>query len=330
MATPEVTREALWSFDLAEHTRPGPESAPALRIGLGCRGRARGRAEPRRAPRDRGRARRALRRRDRGPCGLLLRRHEQARLGSRPGELWRGRGREHDVGSGRGRGERLAIGRSDGPRWPAGDPRRRLGAVRDLAEGRRDRRARIDRAYGRVHGPEGLPGGVRRRRRVARGLPLRGAAVRSRLGRGARSGLHREGDALSSTWRRCGSSWIGRRGRRREPGRLPPLRVGAPPVQLPRRQPRARTDGHLCGVWVDERRVAPGAVRVGDVRPERDRGDPAGRARGHVRHPRVRRQASRSPFRRPAVPGRVGVPVSARGLSREVRHRRRDRDAVRA
>ena len=41
-----------------------------------------------------------------------------------------------------------------GARWTGGGPRRRLGALRDLDEGRRHRRPRFGRAHGRVHGPD--------------------------------------------------------------------------------------------------------------------------------------------------------------------------------
>ena len=77
-------------------------------------------------------------------------------------------------------------------------------------------------------------------------------------------------------------------------------------------------------------RLASGAARVGDVRPRHDRRDPARRARGDVRHPRLRGQAAGAALRRPAVPRRQRFALSARGLPRALRHRRRDRDAVRA
>ena len=119
----------------------------------------------------------------------------------------------------------------------------------------------------------------------------------------------------------------GRRGRRRGSGRLPPLRIGAPAVQLPRRQPGGVLRCLLRRVMNG---VASGAARVGHVRPQRDRRDPAGGARGDVRHPRFWGQAARPALRRPAVPGRFGVALSARGLPREMRHRRGDRYSLRA
>ena len=66
------------------------------------------------------------------------------------------------------------------PRRAGGHPRRRLLALRHLDEGRRHRRARLGRAHERLHGPEGPPAGVRRRRRRAGRLDLRGAALRPR------------------------------------------------------------------------------------------------------------------------------------------------------
>ena len=57
---------------------------------------------------------------------------------------------------------------------------RRVLALWHLDEGRRHRRARIRRSHERLHGPEGSPAGVRRRRRRAGRLDLRGAALRAR------------------------------------------------------------------------------------------------------------------------------------------------------
>ncbi len=64
-------------------------------------------------------------------------------------------------GSGRGGGEREPVGRRHRARRPAGDPRRRVGAVRHLFEGRRRGGARVGGTHERVHGPERVPGGVR-------------------------------------------------------------------------------------------------------------------------------------------------------------------------
>ena len=71
------------------------------------------------------------------------------------------------------------------------------------------------------------------------------------------------------------------------------------------------------------------AARVGDVRPRGDRRDPARRARGHLRHPRLGRQAPRAALRRPAVPRRERLALPARGLPRALRHRRRARRPLR-
>ena len=80
---------------------------------------------------------------------------------------------------------------------------------------------------------------------------------------------------------------------------------------------RGRTDDEL------------GAARVGDVRPPHDRRDPARGARGDLRHPRLGREAPRPALRRPAVPRRERLALSARGLPRALRHRRRARRPLR-
>ena len=161
---------------------------------------------------------------------------------------------------------------------------------------------------------------LRRRRRRARRLALRGAALRARRGRGARRRLRREGaarrarDELRGLLERAGM-------RRRRRRRVPPLRLGAPALPLPRRQ-RGATDG---------RRTAGSRACASPQTFDRDddRRDPARRARGHLRHPRLGRQAPRAPFRRPAVPRRERVALPARGLPRALRHRRRARHAPR-
>ena len=59
----------------------------------------------------------------------------------------------------------------------------------------------------------------------------------------------------------------------------------------------------------------------GDVRRIFAVGDPPRRRDRHLRHPRRRRQAARAAFRRSAVSRRLDEPLSARRLSREMRHR---------
>ena len=139
------------------------------------------------------------------------------KLATRPRarQLRRRRGREHDVGHGDRRGQREPVGGRHRPRRPARDPRRRLGALRDLAQGRRHRRARLGRPHERVHGPEGVPGGVRRRRRGARRLAVRGAAVRARRGGRPRRRLRREGDARRARGPAARAAGAGRDRRRR-------------------------------------------------------------------------------------------------------------------
>ena len=215
-------------------------------------------------------------------------------------------------GTRRRRRLRRPVVRGDRPRRAGGRARRRVGALRDLDEGRRHRRRRLGRAHERVHGAEGRARRLRRRRRGARRLDLRGAPLRARQRRLARRGLRREGAARGAR-RRAARAARARRRRRATPADVPPLRLGAAALHL-----RRRRRG-------DRRRLAPGAARVGDVRPQRDRGDPARGARGHLRHPRLGRQAARAALRRPAVPRRERLALPARGLPRALRHRRRAR-----
>ena len=50
---------------------------------------------------------------------------------------------------------------------------------------------------------------------------------------------------------------------------------------------------------------------------------------GHLRHPRLGREAAGAALRRPAVPRRERLPLPARGLPRALRHRRRARGPLR-
>ena len=213
-----------------------------------------------------------------------------------------------------------------GPRRPARHPRRRLGAVRHLAQGRRHRGPRLGRAHERVHGPEGLPGGVRRRRRGAGRLALRGAPLRPRDGRRARRRLRGEGDARRAprpAARRC---WP-------RPRSTPTRRSSAATARRASSTTSTSTTSGSTDERDDQRSrtrpLAPRPARVGHLRPRHDRRHPARRPRGHLRHPRLRRQAPRPALRRPAVPRRQRVALSAGGLPRALRHRRDDRHAVR-
>ena len=107
-------------------------------------------------------------------------------------------------------------------------------------------------------------------------------------------------------------------------GCLHPLRLGAKPLPLPRRQ-----RFELLMTYTTDDRARLGPARVRHLRPADDRCDPAGRRNRHLRHPRVGRQAAATTFRRPAVPWRVDVALPAGGLPREVRHRRSSRRSVR-
>ncbi len=76
-------------------------------------------------------------------------------------------------------------------------------------------------------------------------------------------------------------------------------------------------------------RASLGPARVVPLRPHRHRGDPARRARGHLRHPRLRREAAPPPLRRPAVPRSERLALPARGLQGALRHGRHPRNALR-
>ena len=107
----------------------------------------------------------------------------------------------------------------------------------------------------------------------------------------------------------------GFRGRRHR--RVHPLRLGAQPLPLPRRQ---RCE--LLMTYTTDDTGPPGPARVRHLRPAHHRRHPAGRRDRHLRHPRLGRQAAAAALRRPAVPRRVDVALPAGGLPREVRHRR--------
>ena len=89
---------------------------------------------------------------------------------------------------------------------------------------------------------------------------------------------------------------------------------------------RSTTPGRTSG---DRHRASLEPPRVVPLRSHGDRGDPARRARGHLRHPRLRREAPRAALRRPALPRREHLALSARGLPRALRDRRHSRDALR-
>ena len=72
-----------------------------------------------------------------------------------------------------------------------------------------------------------------------------------------------------------------RGGDRRRAGRVPPLRLGAPALHLPRRQ-----RGRVL-MSVDDRAASLEPARVVPLRPHRHRRDPARGDRGHLRHPRA-------------------------------------------
>ena len=255
----------------------------------------------------------AVQRHHRRPRRLLLRRHEQAGLRHHQRQRRHRRRREHDVGPRAREGRRLAVGGRDGLRRPADRRRQRLGALRHLAQGPRHRRQGLGRPHVGVHGAGRQPGGARRRRRGAGRLHLRGAALRARAAEEPRRRLRRQGHAASSTRRRCASCSMRRASAARSTWRSS--------AATARRGSSTISTSTTSGSTDEQRRSldAHAAAQVGDLRRACDRRDPPRRGDRHLRHPRLRGEAQAAALRRPAVSRRLHQPLSARGLSREVR-----------
>ena len=79
----------------------------------------------------------------------------------------------------------------------------------------------------------------------------------------------------------------------------------------------------------DLQEPADHAAQVSDLRRLHAVGDPPCGGDRHLRHPRRRREAQAAAFRRPSVPRRVDLALSARRISRALRHVRRARHALR-
>ena len=172
--------------------------------------------------------------------------------------------------------------------------------------------ARIGRAHDRLHGPDGPPRDLRRRGRGAR-------ATRSTR-RGSTCAARSPGSARTASRSRCATSTSPRsrelleRGRHRaasEPGDVPALRLGA----------RRCTTGspsttHRCCRCETLRESARStATSIAEIQ--------RAAARRDLRDPRLRRQARAPALRRPGLPRRERLALSARGLSRALRHERR-------
>ncbi len=183
--------------------------------------------------------------------------------------------------------------------------------------------SRLDRPHERVHGAARLPRRLRRRGRGARRLDLRGAHLTC-AARSPRSAptASRRSCASDHVAELCGAARA-RRARRSRPVRSSGATARRGGSTTSRSTTPGRTDGR-------RRRLAARAARVVPVRPQRDRRDPARRARGHLRHPRLRREAAAAALRRPAAARREHLALPARGLPRALRHRRRARHALRA
>ena len=108
---------------------------------------------------------------------------------------------------------------------------------------------------------------------------------------------------------------------RRQAEGVPPLRLGPQALQFQHRQ-RGRLLMTLS-------QPADHAAQVRHLRRLHAVRDPPRRDDRHLRHPRRRRQAQGPALRRPAVPRRLHVALSARRLSREVLDQRRARHALR-
>ena len=148
---------------------------------------------------------------------------------------------------------------------------------------------------------------LRRRRRGARGLDLRGAALRARRGAQPRRRLRREADATTSTRRRTAPSCSTAAGHQRR-GRCQDFRrYGSAPQALPfpRRQRRSILMTPPGPHRIPHARRASRPLSTTHV----DRRDPARGRDRHLRHPRRRRQAQAAALRRPAC-------SSARRISR--------------
>ncbi len=194
-----------------------------------------------------------------------------------------------------------------------------------LAQGRRRRRARLDRPHGRVHGAARPARRLRRRRRRARRLALRGASC-SCAARSTSLGADCvEKDLRAEHVARAAASCSPPAGiDDADASAVPPLRLGPHALQLQRRRRR----GLRMSAPLDPH-ARDGPARVGDVRPPRDPRDPARRAHRHLRHPRRRGEAARAALRRPAAARRVRLALPAGGLPRALRHRRHARHALR-
>ena len=205
---------------------------------------------------------------------------------------------------------RQPVCRRHGPRRPARHRRQRLVALRHLDEGHRHRRQRQHRPHVGLHGADRQPRRARRRRRRAR----RFASTRRSCSCAARS----RASAPTASRRKCAPSTS-----RRSPSllkkaglngvkpkRVPPLRLGAQALQFQHRQ-RGRLLMTYHNPPTTPRKSA-------DLRRLHALRDPPRRDDRHLRHPRRRRQAQGSAFRRPAVPRRLDVALPARRLSREV------------
>ena len=244
---------------------------------LGRRGGAEAlaRRQPERRARGRVRPRRRARGRDRGHAGYYCAGMNKRATVRVHGNAGTGVAENMMSGPRRGRRQREPVGRRDRPRRAAGGPRRRVGPLRDLDEGDRHRRRRLGRAPERVHGPDRPARRLRRRRRGARRLDLRGAAVRAR-----RRSPSLGADCVEKEVRDEHVEEVARAARR-GPGSATPTRPrsGATARRASCTTSRSTTRGVLMAD--DRLHPAPGSpARVRTSSTADDRRDPARGARG--------------------------------------------------
>ena len=218
-------------------------------------------------------------------------------------------------------------------RRAGGRARRRVGALRDLDEGRRHRgRTARSATSSALHGPEGRARRLRRRGRGARRLDLRGAPLRAR-----RASPALGADCVEKEMRDEHRAELARAARARRGATPTPATSAA----TARRARLYNFDVDNAGVLMTEfdasqggldrarRRWRPGCASRPSSTATRSHEIQRDGARGDLRHPRLGREAPRAALRRPAVPRRERLALPARGLPRALRHRRHARRPLR-
>ena len=259
------------------------------------------------------------RRRLRRPGGLVLRRDVRRCPHHRERQLRLERGREPDVGIDRGARQRRLLDGGDDARRPRLRRRRHRRPRRHLDEGRNARRRRVGRLHVRLHDAARGDDRLRRRRRRHRRLDVRG------------HGLRRRGDRLAR--RRLRRGRAGRR-RPRADRRASSSRTGSTPAAATGRSsspagssgtsPGTSTTpgGGRCERLHPPRRRRPRAPEAVGVVARDDRGHPdEGRARP-LHEPGARDDPAHAALPGPDLRAVHALARPARGLPRDVPHRR--------